>query len=218
MMKKFNKISKLLLLLIVFSMTLTACSSPAPKEEVNVEEAVEEVSVEETSTELAQLPAAQTVEGDYSFENSGINSANLVDFLNREDTVYIDLRNYEDYSKKHFKNFEVIPFFAFIFDENAGTEGFPQLFNGSHDAPVPVYESSESVLKALFPKDKNLMIMCQSGGRVAMLMKMLAANGYDMTKVYNVGGLAQYTGSEYRDLITDTEELNVEVKYIINAE
>ncbi|NLB32291.1 MAG: rhodanese-like domain-containing protein [Tissierellia bacterium] len=119
---------------------------------------------------------------------------------------------------KHFKNFEVISFFAYIYNENAGTEGFPQLYKGTHDAPVAVYDSSEAVLNALFPKDKTIMLMCQSGGRVAMLMKMLAANGYDMSKIYNIGGMAQYTGEQYREFLTDTEELNVEDKYIINAQ
>ena len=41
--------------------------------------------------------------------------------------------------------------------------------------------------------------------------------GYDMSKIYNVGGMAQYAGEQYRDYITDTEELNIEVKYLINA-
>lgn len=194
-----KKISKILLLLLILTITLTGCATPA----IN---------------ELAQLPTSQKTAGDYSFENSGINHENLLDYLNREDSVYIDLRNYEDYSKKHFKNFEVIPFFAYIYNENAGSAELPQLYKGTPDAPEAVYDSSDTILNALFPKDKNLIILCQSGGRVAMLMKILAAKGYDMTKVYNIGGMAQYTGSEYRSLITDVEELNVEVKYIINAQ
>lgn len=221
-MKNFKNTSKLLLLLLIFSMTLTACAPAAEKPAEAPQETAPADEVEETNQEpaeeLAELPPAQKEAGDYSFENSGINSENLFDYLNREDSVYIDLRNYEDYSKKHFKNFEVVPFFAFIHNENAGEEGFPQLFKGEHDAPEAVYESSVSILKAIFPQDKNLMLMCQSGGRVAMLMKMLEANGYDMSKVYNIGGLAQYTGSEYRDLITDTEEFNVEVDYKVNAQ
>ena len=202
------KLKKVLSLLLILTIVLAGCAS-APAQAPAPAPAQEE--------KLAELPAAQKVAGDYTFENSGINHENLLDFMNREDSVYIDLRNYEDYSKKHFKNFEVIPFFAYIYNENAGTEGFPQLFRGTHDDPAAVYDSSGAILNALFPKDKNLMLMCQSGGRVAMLMKMLAANGYDMSKVYNIGGMAQYTGEQFREFITDTEELNVEVKYIINA-
>ncbi|NLJ57442.1 MAG: hypothetical protein GX339_01185 [Tissierellia bacterium] len=202
------KFKRFLSVLLILTIVLVGCSAPASNPPA---------PTESESPALAELPPAQKVEGDYSFENSGINHENLLDYLYREDSVYIDTRNYEDYSKKHFKNFEVIPFFAYIYNENAGTEGFPQLFKGTHEEPVAVYESSEAILNALFPKDKNLMIMCQSGGRVAMLMKMLEAYGYDMDKVYNIGGMAQYTAEQYRDLITDTEELNIEVNYIINA-
>lgn len=203
------KLKKLLSVLLILSIVLTGCAAPAAAPTPAPAPVQEE--------KLPELPPSQKVEGDYSFENSGINHENLLDYLNREDTVYIDTRNFEDYSKKHFKNFEVIPFFAYIYNENAGTEGFPQLFKGTHDAPEAVYESSEAILNALFPKDKTLMIMCQSGGRVAMLLKMLNAHGYDMSKVYNIGGMAQYTGEQYREILTDTEELNVEAKYIINA-
>lgn len=215
-MKKRIQFNKLIPLLLIFTIALTGCSATnSPEDEnLNVDTSIVEIAKEG----LIELPPAQKNEGDYSFENSGINSENLLDYLNREDSVYIDLRNYEDYSKKHFKNFEVIPFFAFIYDENAGTEGFPQLFKGTHEEPEAVYESSGTILKALFPQDKNLILMCQSGGRVSMLMKMLDAHGYDMSKVYNVGGMAQYTGSKYRDTITDTEELNIEVNYIINVQ
>ena len=208
------KLKKVLSLLLILAIVLTGCAqAQAPAQAPTPDPAP--VVQEETP---AELPAAQKVEGDYTFENSGINHENFLDYMNREDSVYIDLRNYEDYSKKHFKNFEVIPFFAYIYNENAGSEGFPQLFRGTHDAPDAVYDSSLAILNALFPKDKNLMIMCQSGGRVAMLMKILAAEGYDMSKVYNIGGMAQYTGEQYRDFMTDTEELNVEVNYIINAQ
>jgi hypothetical protein len=55
--------------------------------------------------------------------------------------------------------------------------------------------------------------MCQSGGRVNQLMKLLNARGWDMTKIYNIGGMAQYAGPEYRDLVTDTPEILVEATY-----
>ena len=55
--------------------------------------------------------------------------------------------------------------------------------------------------------------MCQSGGRVSQLMNLLKARGWDMSKVYNVGGMAQYAGAEYRDIVTDTPEIAVTAKY-----
>lgn len=76
-----------------------------------------------------------------------------------------------------------------------------------------MYEESDDLLEALFPKDKTLFIMCQSGGRVGMLMNILAARGWDMSKVYNIGGMAQYTGAEYRDMIVDTPEMIMTTTY-----
>jgi rhodanese-related sulfurtransferase len=205
-------LKKVFALSLIAMMLLAACgpAAPAPEAPVDTPPAA-------TEPEIPELPPAQKVAGDYTYENSGINATNLLDYLGRDDVFYIDLRNYEDYSKKHLRNFEVIPFFAYIYNEKAGEEGFPQLFKGTHDAPEAVYETSEAILNALFPKDKTLFIVCQSGGRVNMLMKMLAALDYDMSRIYNIGGMAQYTGDEYRDLITDTEELVVSGSYSVVA-
>ena len=52
--------------------------------------------------------------------------------------------------------------------------------------------------------------MCQSGGRVNNMMKILSARGWDMSKIYNIGGMAHYAGAEYRSLVTDTPEIFVE--------
>ena len=46
-----------------------------------------------------------------------------------------------------------------------------------------------------------------------MLMNILNARGWDMTKIYNIGGMAQYAGPEYRDLVTDTPEILIEATY-----
>lgn len=150
----------------------------------------------------------------YSADCSAVNNTNLSQYLNRSDVLYIDTRDYEDYVKKHIRNFEVIPFFAYIYDaEAANNPDLIQLYGGTTKEPIPVYEESDKLLEVFFPKDKTLFIMCQSGGRVKMLMEIMEARGWDMSKVYNIGGMAQYTAAEYRDLITDTPELIVESKY-----
>jgi rhodanese-related sulfurtransferase len=146
-------------------------------------------------------------EGSFGPTCSAINASNLKDYMNRPDILYIDLRDFGDYMKKHFRNFETIPFFALIFNAEAHTNAdLPQLYGGSPTEPVPVYKESDELLEVLFPKDKTLFIMCQAGGRVGMLMNILKARGWDMSKIYNVGGMAQYTGAEYKDMITDTPE------------
>ena len=156
--------------------------------------------------------------GDFGPTCSAINNTNLLQYLNRSDVYYIDTRDHGDYMKKHLRNFEVIPFFGLIYNKDAHTNAdLPQLYGGTPQEPVPVYEESDEILKALFPKDKVLFIMCQSGGRVGMLMNILKARGWDMSKVYNIGGMAQYTGAEYRDLIVDTPEMLMETTYSLEG-
>lgn len=153
----------------------------------------------------------------YNAACSSVGVANLDQFLNRDDVVYIDVRDYKDYSMKHFKNFEVIPYFAFIFNATAHTDPtMVQLYGGSPTEPVAVYAESDAILNALFPKDKTIFIMCQSGGRVVQLMNILKAKGYDMSKVYNIGGMGQYTDARYADYITDSGEFTIEGSYKIN--
>ena len=135
--------------------------------------------------------------------------------MDRDDVLFIDLRDYNDYAKKHLRNFEVIPYFAYIFNANAGTEGFPQLFGGTVTEPVATYEYSEDILEALFPKDATIFLMCQSGGRVTQCMNLLEALGWDMSKIYNVGGMGQFTADGFKAWTTDSEEFGLEATYTI---
>ena len=152
--------------------------------------------------------------GNFGPTCSAINSENLQQYLGRTDVKYIDLRDYADYAKKHLRNFECIPYFALIFNAEACNDvTLPQLYGGTVEDPIPVYEESDEILNAFFPKGKTIFLMCQSGGRVNQLMKLLNARGWDMTKIYNIGGMAQYAGPEYRELTTDTPEILVNATY-----
>jgi rhodanese-related sulfurtransferase len=154
----------------------------------------------------------------YAAACSGISPENLDKFLNRDDVVYIDVRDFKDYTQKHFKNFEVIPYFAYIFNAAANTDPtMVQLFGGTPVAPVAVYNESVAILNAIFPKDQTIFIMCQSGARVVWMMQILAANGYDMSKIYNVGGVGQYTASKYAKHITDTAEFRIDAVYKVEG-
>ena len=157
-------------------------------------------------------------EGNFGPTCSAINNENLRQYLGRSDVMYIDLRDHNDYMKKHLRNFEVIPFFGLIWNKDAHTDAsLPQLYGGEATDPIPVYAESDELLEALFPKHKTLFLMCQSGGRVSMLMNILKARGWDMSKVYNIGGMAQYSGAEYRDIVTDTPELTMTLTYNIEG-
>ena len=215
---------KKLLVALLTVLVLTGCTQEAP--ETTTTEAPE---VTATETTVAELPAPrdtskkyQDKDGNeitcdltnYSVDCSSITSENLKDYLGREDVVYIDARNFKDFAPKHLRNFECIPFFGLIYDAEANGADKPQLFSGDPTAPVATYAESVEILNALFPKDKTLFLMCQSGGRIKTLMQILDANGYDMNKIYNVGGMAQY--DSYTDA-TVAEEIVVTDTYAFNG-
>lgn len=214
---------KKLLMLALAALLLAGCSSKeCPECEVCE-------PCEPTAVEPAALPDARDLTKKYApskdaeevaceanvYTNgcAAINVDNLTDYLGRDDVVYIDLRDYNDYAKKHLKNFECIPYFALIFDAEAGTDGKPQLYGGSVTEPVATYEESLALMEAMFPKDKTIFFMCQSGGRVAQMMTLLDSLGWDMSKIYNVGGMGQYTDAKYAPYTTDSAEIVVEATY-----
>ena len=152
--------------------------------------------------------------GNFGPTCSAITNENLKQYLGRSDVVYIDIRDYEDYAKKHLRNFECIPYLALLFNANAHKDSsLPQLYGGTTDDPVPVYKESDEILAALFPKNKVIFLMCQGGGRVNNLMKILNARGWDMSKVYNIGGMGNYAGPAYRDITMDTPEVLLKCTY-----
>lgn len=223
-MKKILTILVSLLML----MSLVGCSNNTACVEKTDEELMAEGWVKDTSVALPELtvdtnatykknkddvdPTACEV-GVFSADCGSVNKTNLFDYMGRDDVLYIDLRDYSDYAKKHLRNFECVPYFAFIFDAEAGTEGKPQLFGGSVTEPVATYEESLSLLKELFPQDKTIFLMCQSGGRVAQCMTLLNALGWDMSKIYNVGGMGQYTDAGFDPYVVDAAECTVNATY-----
>ncbi len=242
--KKF--MGKQLIILFALMLMLTGCATDTatetktdeqlieegwvknPEEQGWVLESDEEQAADEDddadateTTQAGDLPAPLVDENDeapYAATNSSITVDNLDEYLNRDDVVYIDIRDYEDYTKKHFKNFEVIPYFGYIFNEEANTNPeMIQLYGGTPEEPVEVYEQSDSLLNAMFPQDETLFIMCEKGGRVTQLMQILDARGYDMSKIYNVGGVGQYTDAKYDEYLTDTYEFTVEGNYGIEG-
>lgn len=140
------------------------------------------------SADMAEAAAADT----YKTQYCGIainptltnpNAQPLSNYLNREDVRYYDLRDVaEGYGVIHIEGFESVSYFKTL----VGTGD--QLFNSDF---TPRYVQSVAVLNSIFPKDKAIFAMCKVGGRVAPFMRLLAANGYDMSKCYNIGGSDQ---------------------------
>ena len=144
--------------------------------------------------------------------DKNINESTIDNYLDREDSVYYDMRmlvdeaNYEaiqgdSYLSGFVKGFEVVPYPYLV-----NVTGLPEavgepysgktLFTQTEDGKyTPNYEESMSVLEYLFPKDKNIFLMCGGGGYAGMTKAMLVSLGWDANKIYNTGGYWYYEGT-----------------------
>lgn len=177
-------------------------------------------------SKLEALPAAR-LEGKntYNYTDSGVQLApaansgakKALDYFDREDVVYIDLRDANSYAKGHIEGFEWIPHFDLIM-ANGGAKGH-QLFwtddkgtpdDKTDDEIKATYEESVTLIKKMFPQDKVLFLMCQSGGRVVNTMNVLKECGYNMDKVYNIGGWNQISkDATYPKVACESAKLTV---------
>ncbi|MBR6965360.1 hypothetical protein IKH83_03560 [Candidatus Saccharibacteria bacterium] len=176
----------------------------------------------------ATLPKPQVSEGERGQLgiDKNINEKNIDDYLGRSDSVYRDMRmlvdpaNYEaiggdSYLSGFVKGFEVVPLPYLI-----PAEGLPEAVGSSYTGTtlfshqdgnyVANYAESMDILEALFPKDKNIFLMCGGGGYAGMTKNLLVALGWDENKIYNVGGYWAYDGKNNVEVKT---ERNGEVAY-----
>lgn len=158
--------------------------------------------------------------------DKNINEETIDKYLNRKDSVYRDLRmlvdeaEYENiggdsYLSGIVKGFEVVPF-PYI----CNVEGLPlevgntysgvTLFTKEDGQYLPNYKESFSIIEELFPKDKNIFLMCGGGGYAGMMKELLVAFGWDENKIYNVGGYWYYEGN---NKIETKSSDNGEIKY-----
>lgn len=162
---------------------------------------------------LSILPKPEISEGERGQLgiDKNINEANIDNYLNRSDSVYRDMRmlvdpgNYaaiggDSYLSGFVKGFEVVPL-PYVMpvtglpepvgDTYVGKTLFSIDENGNY---VANYEESMSIIEYLFPKDKNIFLMCGGGGYAGMTKGMLVSLGWDENKIYNVGGYWFYEG------------------------
>ncbi len=169
---------------------------------------------------LETLPKPEITSGERGMLgiDKNINEENIDKYLNRSDSVYRDVRmlkdegNYESiggdsYLSGFVKGFEVVPY-PYL----APLSGLPEsvgkgyqgktLFSVNENGEyVANYEESLEILEYLFPKDKNIFLMCGGGGYAGMTKQLLVSLGWDENKIWNTGGYWNYNG-----------ENNVEVK------
>lgn len=180
----------------------------------------------DASSALAVLPKpekSEGVRGEFGID-ANINEDTIDKYLNRSDTVYRDMRmlkdpgNYEaiggdSYLSGFIEGFEIVPLPYLVNvsglpsevgDTYTGKTLFTQDKTGSYHAN---YVESLPIIEALFPKDKNIFLMCGGGGYAGMMKDMLVALGWDADRIYNVGGYWNYDGSH-----------DIKVKTIRNGE
>ena len=172
------------------------------------------------TSELPKPELSEGLRGTFGIDKN-INETTIDNYLNRSDSVYRDMRmlkdpgNYEaiggdSYLSGFIKGFEVVPY-PYI----ANVTGLPEevgktyegktLFTLKDGKYIANYNESLSILEYLFPKDKNIFLMCGAGGYAGSTKEMLVALGWDENKIYNIGGYWYYNGNN-----------NVEVKRTTN--
>lgn len=175
----------------------------------------------QTETQLANLPAPELAEGIRGSQfgiDKNINEATIDDYLNRPDSVYRDMRmlkdpgNYEaiggdSYLSGFVRGFEVVPY-PYLVNVTGLPEEVGQTYTGKtlfvkdKDGHYTAnYQESLDILEELFPKDKNIFLMCGGGGYAGMTKDLLVKLGWNANKIYNVGAYWSYKGNN-----------NVEVK------
>lgn len=159
------------------------------------------------------LPAKTSADSTLMSE-SVINVSNLDDFLFREDTYYVDTREINQWLEEgHVAGFVNIPFYQAIANIKTST-GVLYSFDRIRDASGNVifslgepgsfsanYDESLSILYAIFPKDKNIIILSTAGVEASYLIALLIQAGYDGSKLYNAGPFSNTVGNNvaYRD-------------------
>ena len=171
-------------------------------------------------TNLPKPELSEGLRGTFGIDKN-INETTINNYLNRSDSVYRDMRmlkdpgNYEaiggdSYLSGFIKGFEVVPYPYIVnvtgLPEEVGkTYEGKTLFTLKDGKYIANYNESLSILEYLFPKDKNIFLMCGAGGYAGSTKEMLVALGWDENKIYNIGGYWYYNGNN-----------NVEVKRTIN--
>lgn len=162
---------------------------------------------------IIKLPKPQVTGGERGKLgiDKNINESTIDDYLNREDSVYRDMRmlkdpgNYEaiggdSYLSGFIKGFEVIPYPYLVEvkglpeevgDSYRGRTLFTQLDDGTYKAN---YKESLEFLEYYFPKDKYIFLICGGGGYAGMTKELLVSLGWNEEKIYNVGGYWYYEG------------------------
>lgn len=165
---------------------------------------------------LTKLPKPELTGGERGSLgiDKNINEQTIDKYLNRSDSVYIDVRmlkdeanwekiNGDSYLSGFIDGFEILPY-PYLVDDSISPElegivgkGYQgkSLFKNVSGKYVANYEESLSILEYFFPKDKYIFLMCGGGGYAGQTKKLLVSLGWDESKIYDVGGYWFYDGA-----------------------
>ena len=183
------------------------------------------------TSELPKPELSEGLRGTFGIDKN-INETTIDNYLNRSDSVYRDMRmlkdpgNYEaiggdSYLSGFIKGFEVVPYPYIVnvtgLPEEVGkTYEGKTLFTLKDGKYIANYNESLSILEYLFPKDKNIFLMCGAGGYAGSTKEMLVALGWDENKIYNIGGYWYYNGNNNVEVKRTTNNKTYYVFYKIN--
>lgn len=200
-----------IILIILGVLFLQTNKSTTNTEVTNSEVTNTEVTNAEVS-KLKELPKPEIsggARGELGIDKN-INEATIDEYLNREDSVYRDMRMLEDpgnyeaiggdrFLSGYIEGFEVIPLPYIIPvtelpNEVGETYTGTTLFYDDNGTYIANYEESMDIIKKIFPKDKVIFLMCGGGGYSGMTKNFLVSLGWDENKIYNTGGYWYYKG------------------------
>lgn len=205
-----NKKKIIIIFIFIFIVLILALVSVfyfKNKNAIDTDEVMAEVI---TLKELPKPEISGGTRGELGIDKN-INETTIDEYLNREDSVYRDMRMLEDpgnYEKiggdrflsGYIEGFEVIPLPYIIPvtglpSEVGDTYTGTTLFYDDNGKYVANYEESMDIIERIFPKDKVIFLMCGGGGYSGMTKNFLVSMGWDENKIYNTGGYWYYKGS-----------------------
>ena len=166
-----------------------------------------------TNDDYSLIPEKKVLDS-VAIVDSSVTTQNIDNYLFRDDVIYVDLRPYSWVLKDgHIAGFGFYPFYDLIAHRQhedrlfnmdlVYNENGDKILGGSVGSFTPNYEESVMVINKLFPKDKYIFAISQSGLECCYFLNLLIQLDYDPAKLYNIGGFAISTGFEnvaYKDI------------------
>ena len=216
---------KKIAVLVISIILLIACTKDPIKEEESLNHN-SEIAEKELELPIKSNPNSVLM------SESPITPINIDNYLFRDDCVYIDLRDPNQfYLEGSIAGFINIPFYGYIanfnFDENAlytmtkNVEGDEQILLGSVGSFVANYLESDLLIKDIVPRDKKIIVISTAGVEASYFISLLIQLGYDGSNLYNAGSFSNgisgvpayrlYEGAKY--LVKPNPLYDTNIKY-----